>query len=118
MTESTEEPHHDALDGLARVPFDAALDALGHVQRRELLFALLERDRRDGLPVVPATSTDGVETPERLVAVDHVHLPKLADHGFVDWNRDTDELTKGPEFDGIVPLLRLLSDHEDELPDS
>lgn len=117
MKTSAEELGHDALDGLAHVPFDAALDALGHVQRRELLFALLDRDAQDGSPVVPADSIEGDDTPEHLVAVDRVHLPKLVDYGFVDWNRETDEVTTGAEFDGIVPLLRLLSDHEDELPD-
>lgn len=111
------ELRHDTLDELARVPFDAALDALGHARRRELLYALLDRDERDGLQVVPVDSTDGPDTPDRLVAVDHVHLSKLAEYGFVDWNRETDEVTRGAEFDGIVPLLRLLSDHEGELPD-
>ncbi|MEF8841179.1 MAG: hypothetical protein V5A62_06080 [Haloarculaceae archaeon] len=117
METSAEELRHDTLDGLAHVPFDAALDALGHVRRRELLYALLDRDERDGLPVVPADSTDGIDTPERLVAVDDAHLPKLAAYGFVDWNRETDEVTRGAEFDGIVPLLELLSEHEGELPD-
>jgi hypothetical protein len=117
MEPSAEELPHDTLDELARVPFDAALDSLGHVRRRELLYALLDRDERDGLPVVPADSTDGADTLERLVAVDHAHLPKLAEYGFVDWNRETGEVTRGAEFDGIVPLLRLLSDHEGELPD-
>ena len=35
----------------------------------------------DGLPVVPADSTDGVDTPEHLVAVGRVHLPKSPSTG-------------------------------------
>jgi len=81
METSAEELRNDTLDALAHVPFDAALDALGRVQRRELLFALLDRHRRDGLPVVPADSTDGVDTPEHLVAVGRVHLPKSPSTG-------------------------------------
>lgn len=46
----------------------------------------------------------------------HLHLPKLADYEFIEWNKDTHEVTKGPKFDEIRPLLELLATHEDELP--
>ncbi|WP_436927670.1 hypothetical protein [Halosimplex amylolyticum] len=46
----------------------------------------------------------------------HVHLPKLADYRFIEWNQGTHEVTKGPKFDEIRPLLELLDDREDELP--
>jgi hypothetical protein len=47
----------------------------------------------------------------------HVHLPKLADHGFIDWDQDTQRVTKGPQFDEIEPLLTVLSENQDVLPD-
>ncbi|MBV0923961.1 hypothetical protein KTS45_07065 [Halomicroarcula limicola] len=46
----------------------------------------------------------------------HVHLPKLADHGFIEWDRESDEIRRGPNFDRARPLLELLVAHEDELP--
>jgi len=47
----------------------------------------------------------------------HVHLPKLADHGFIDWDQDAQRVTKGPQFDEIEPLLTVLSENQDVLPD-
>ncbi|VTT86294.1 hypothetical protein DM2_2332 [Halorubrum sp. DM2] len=47
----------------------------------------------------------------------HSHLPKLADLGFIEWDPDENEIRKGPRWDDIAPLLRLIEDHQDELPD-
>ena len=97
--------------------FDEILDALGHIQRRKLLRALLTHNPQDDEPVVVDANESEAEELSRLVEMRHVHLPKLEDYGFIDWNRDTNEVSKGPKFDEIRPLLELLRDHEDELPD-
>lgn len=47
----------------------------------------------------------------------HNHLPKLESLGYVRWDRETGEVSKGPNWGEIEPLLRLLRDHEGELPD-
>ena len=96
--------------------FDDMVDALADVQRRKLLVALLEHNPQDDTPVVIADSESDADAVERLVTMRHVHLPKLADYGFIEWNEETHEVTKGPKFDEIRPLLELLDDHEDELP--
>jgi predicted transcriptional regulator len=98
------------------VSFDDMVDALADVQRRKLLVALLEHNPQDDTPVVIADSESDADAVERLVTMQHVHLPKLADYGFIEWNEETHEVTKGPKFDEIRPLLELLDDHEDELP--
>ncbi|WP_348612718.1 transcriptional regulator [Halobaculum rarum] len=54
---------------------------------------------------------------ERLTGMKHVHLPKLEEYGFITWNRDTDEVSKGPNFEEIRPLPEMFAAHEDELPD-
>jgi len=46
----------------------------------------------------------------------HNHLPKLDDAGYIEWDRDTGEISKGPRFDEIEPLLELIENHADELP--
>ncbi|MDG5778345.1 transcriptional regulator [Haloarculaceae archaeon H-GB2-1] len=96
--------------------FDDMVDALADVQRRKLLVALLEHNPQDDAPVVIAGSESESDAVERLVTMQHVHLPKLADYGFIEWNRETHEVAKGPKFDEIRPLLELLENHEDELP--
>lgn len=97
--------------------FDDMADTLGHVQRRKLLVALLAHNPQDDTPVVVADSESDAEAVERLVTMRHVHLPKLVDYGFIEWDEAAHEVTKGPTFDQIKPLLELLANHEDELPD-
>lgn len=94
---------------------DEALDALADVRRRTLLVSLLEHNPQDEKPTI-ADSVDGQEPVVRLIDMKHVHLPKLVDYGFIEWDEDTHEVSKGPDFDEIRPLLELLEDHENELP--
>jgi hypothetical protein len=37
--------------------------------------------------------------------------------GFIRWDRDANEISKGPNWGDIAPLLILIEEHEDELPD-
>lgn len=95
--------------------FDEMLDALADPQRRRLLSALTEHNPQDDAPVVVDSGEEG-DAVERLVTMNHVHLPKLVDYGLIEWDEDADEVSKGPNFDEIRPLIELLSDHDDELP--
>ena len=103
-------------DGQQRT-LDEMLDALGHIQRRKLLRALLTHNPQDDESVVVDADESADEELGRLVDMRHVHLPKLEEYGFIGWDRDSNEVSKGPNFEEIRPLLELLADHEDELPD-
>lgn len=96
--------------------FSDMVDALADIQRRKLLTALLEHNPQDDTPVVIADSDGESDAVERLIEMQHVHLPKLVDYGFIEWNKETHEVIKGPKFDKIRPLLELLDDHQEELP--
>lgn len=98
------------------VSVDEMMDALADVQRRKLLSALLDHNPQDDSPVVVADSDSESGAVERLVTMNHVHLPKLADYGFIEWDKECHEVKKGPNFEEIRPLLELLGEHEDELP--
>lgn len=37
-----------------------------------------------------------------------MHLPKLAAHGYIDWDEETWQVTRGPKFEELRPLLRVL----------
>lgn len=93
--------------------FDEMMDALAAERRRKLLLSVLEQQPGDD-PL--AAVADAGSDADRLT-MQHAHLPKLAAYGFIEWDRETDEVTAGPKFDDIEPLLELLADHEDELPD-
>lgn len=98
------------------VVFDDLVDALSDIRRRTLLVALLSHNPQDGESV--ALGLDGSEADEAVGAIRmaHVHLPKLENYGFIDWNRASDEVSKGPNFEAIRPALELLRSHEDDLP--
>lgn len=96
---------------------DSALDALGDRQRRLLLVSLLEHNPHDDTPVHGSGLEDS-STMEHAVLLHHVHIPKLEAGGYIEWDPDRQEVSKGPNFEEIRPLLELLVDHEAELPDN
>lgn len=92
---------------------DNAFIALAHIDRRRILVALLEdtplEERTAGLDDV---ATDGSLRRIHLER-QHVHLPKLDEMGFIDWGRTDGELTKGPRFGELQPVLEFLTtEHE------
>jgi len=97
---------------------DTVFEALSNPYRRQLLVALLDHnpqddDDRDPLDV---SSTD-IEPDVLESELFHNHLPKLEDMGYITWDQESNEISKGPEWDEIEPLLTLIHDHQDELPD-
>ncbi|WP_318567160.1 hypothetical protein [Salinigranum marinum] len=95
---------------------DRQFDALADVRRRRLLFALEERNPRpDSPPHDRGLSRSALEREQLLLR--HVHLPKLDAYGYVSWDREAHQVTKGPRFAEIRPLLALLREHADDLPE-
>ncbi|WP_458188632.1 DUF7344 domain-containing protein [Haladaptatus sp. NG-WS-4] len=109
---STDEPASHAS-------LDTVLDALANPYRRRLLFALLENNPQDGLDVQrPAEVTESDVDMEQLeIRILHSHLPMLDDAGLIEWNRDTNDVVRGPQFAEIRPFLRSIQKHVDNLPD-
>lgn len=84
--------------------------------RRTVVNRRLESPRTRSL--VPYTGRSGtLPSPTPTLSLTHVHLPKLADVGFIEWDRESGDLSKGPNWEEIAPLLRLMWDHQDELSD-
>jgi hypothetical protein len=99
-------------------PWGEALSALSNPYRRQLLVALLEHNPQDSDDRDPLDILSGTEEPDVLeTELFHRHLPKLDDMGFITWNRETDQISKGPRWEEIAPLLELIYTHQDELPD-
>lgn len=96
-------------------------EALADPYRRQLLLALFEENPQDCDDLDPlhllnqGTTTDDLAATQ--INLDHVHLPKLEDMGYIEWDRESGELSKGPSWEEIAPLLQLMYDHQDELPD-
>lgn len=88
---------------------DPQFEALTRVERRELLFALLESDSTDEARVDLESFATGSDRESSSVAMHHVHLPKLEAMGFVETDRDRRYVERGPDFEEIEPLLRILA---------
>lgn len=100
----------------AKPLLDEQFSVLADVERRRLLVALLKENPRSDVLNKIAESDDDAETGRRRVAIHHNHLPRLEDHGLVEWDRENAIVAKGPEFEKIEPFLLVLDEHRDELP--
>lgn len=91
---------------------------LADVHRRRLLIALLEHNPQNARELrIPKDTHPGENELKQLTTeMHHTHLPKLDGTGFIEWDRDSKAISKGPRFEEIRPLLELLDTHADELP--
>lgn len=98
---------------------DTVMSALANRYRRRVLVALLNHSpQHDDGPQIPADIGLPDEDTETLgIQLWHIHLPKLEVAGFIEWNQDTSSIRRGPRFDEVRPVLELMQNHADELPD-
>ncbi|MFB6096989.1 MAG: ArsR family transcriptional regulator [Haloferacaceae archaeon] len=106
------------MDPQDRTRIDDAFDALANRYRRRVLVALARRDPQSGALKVPEAVLPADGWSEGLeIVFYHVHLPKLEDRGFVEWDREARTVAPGPAFEAIRPLVELMDEHSDQLPD-
>jgi hypothetical protein len=79
------------------------LSALAARPRRRVLVGLL-----DGSLDIE-TVAEGSDDPDSMaIRLRHVHLPKLAEAGYVEWDPDTDRIRQGPSDPEGEPVLEVL----------
>ena len=101
----------------SRPSLDDAIAVLADQYRRRLLVALLEQEPEAPLRVGDAVGT--VANRETVTTrLQHAHLPKLADSGYIVWDREGHTIWRGPHFEDVQPLLAFIADHPDRLPDN
>ncbi len=96
--------------------FDRIAEALRDQTRRQLLVELLDHN-----PVARPTSEAENETrenEEREIQLIHNHLPRLDAMGYIVWDRSQENIIKGPNWNEIEPVVRLLSDNRERLPNN
>ncbi|WP_143423184.1 DUF7344 domain-containing protein [Halegenticoccus soli] len=90
-------------------------DALSHQYRRRVLFPLNNYSPRDKAELsVDEFVAEGDDFERLKVALYHTHLPKLAKAGYIEWDKDTGTVRRGPNFEEISQYLSQVYDHEDE----
>lgn len=93
------------------VEANTVFEMLANDHRRHLLFTLLEHNPRQEVQEPDGVSLDGIEREQVQVEMYHMHLPKLEEVGFIRWDRDAQEVQKGPAFEEIRPLLEVLHEN-------
>lgn len=83
-----------------------------------MMNALKSRTRRTVLMTLLDTTETRLATLEGVLDGDyarahlhHNHLPKLANAGYIDWDRDSDTISRGPNFFEVQPLIELLDEY-------
>jgi len=100
-----------------RDSLNTMFDVLSHGARRQILVELADHNPRTEAEfeteefVADAGNPDSPE-----IQLHHIHLPKLADAGFINWDSQTETITRGPRFSEIEPLLVVIDEHQDTLP--
>jgi hypothetical protein len=90
---------------------DEQLSVLANRHRRRLLLTLAVESPHT-IPTDPSDAADADDGDrERAIVMHHAHLPRLVDQGFIEWNQETGGVAKGPQFDGIQPLLTALDEN-------
>lgn len=97
---------------------DTCLTLLSNAHRRAVLLTIHDR-AADGVgdePVPVEEAVDG-SIPEPVeMSLHHNHLPKLAEHDVVRWDREAGTVAAGSAFSQIEPFIALLDDDRARLP--
>ena len=107
--------HDSTKDILLRPGIDQIFENLSNNHRRLILLLLKQGAVETEADVMVRGRNNSTESEMALI---HNHLPRLDEAGYIEWDRDSGELSKGPRFDEIEPLLELIESHADELPDN
>lgn len=94
----------DSWSGSQTADRYAVFELLSNGHRHRLLTTLLEEGSTTAIP--PSDDTGPEADPESVrLALYHIHLPKLDDAGLIEWDRDQNQVSKGPKFRTVVDLL-------------
>lgn len=86
--------------------------------RRQIVDSLLESSAGDSLSLPEAANPPAERRdPEELrVELLHVHLPVLAEAGYVEWTREPFAVDRGPNFEEVAVVLEAVESHVDRVP--
>jgi DNA-binding transcriptional ArsR family regulator len=94
-------------DDAEQAPVDELFRQLASPLRRQVLLTLARSP--GGLD---ADTLAGGPEPERTrIALHHIHLPKLAEAGYIEWAPGNSTVARGPRFGAVEAALELLGEY-------
>jgi hypothetical protein len=100
--------------------WDQLYAAMSAEPRRMVLLSLLDAAPGEQLPLPEAAESPNQSMDAETLTIHllHHHLPKLAEPGYVRWERDPLRVRRGPHFDEAALVVETLMDSIDEMPPS
>lgn len=95
------------------VTLDQILDALAQQRRRQILLKLATDNPRHE----DEFNSENEALNRSRSRNYHVHLPKLDDAEFIEWDQEENTVMRGPRFEEIQPFLELVKEYEDTSSD-
>ena len=105
-------PEHFGGEYLNNERIANTLLALGNPHLRDILLELHD-GRLNNFNSALMRSSQAEEIKREL---EDQHLPMLEEAGFIEWHPETGEISEGPNFEQIRPILELIRNHPEELP--
>lgn len=113
----TDHRHRDTHQTTGIYTLDDLFDTLGNRYRRRLLLRMSRPDARGGWELDVSALAD--ETDDEAALRDRLyrmHLPQLSADGYLEWIGQHQTVYRGPTFDIIAPIVRILDEHNEEIP--
>ncbi|QUJ73793.1 hypothetical protein [Haloarcula marismortui] len=96
--------------------WERLFDCLRAETRRRLLVALLECDPQEHVVASDALQPTDRDPSEIHIELKHIHLPKLADAGYITRGSDPYVISRGPRFDAVESVLEALRNNHEDIP--
>lgn len=99
--------------------WNQVFEALTDESRRQLIVSLLDAPEGEPVPLPEAAASPTVPPePDSLrVQLRHRHLPLLEDAGFVEWDEEPFQTSRGPRFEEVAIVFETLHDNATAIPD-
>lgn len=93
-------------------------EALADESRRMVIYSLLDvpKERRLPLPEAAQSPNISIDSKSLKIQLEHHHLPKLADAGYIRWERDPFCVQRGPRYEEVEIVFRQIINSLDQLP--
>lgn len=100
--------------------WDQLHEALASQERRMIIYSLedVPEERRIPLPEAAMTPGSSQDPEKTAIRLEHNHLPKLAEAGYVRWELDPFCVQRGPHFEEVEMMFNLIHDSIDQFPES
>lgn len=100
--------------------WDSVFKALSAEPRRQLIVSLLDAPPDESVPLPESAVNPNVPPNAKTLRqqLHHVHLPMLADMGFVGWEKEPFVASRGPQFEEVAVVFDALQAEATSIPDS